>query len=144
MCPHVIACVYKWMQYDAVHNYDDCIDRSFAFLRSTPDTTLLVLLPALWCTRGSSTESLKNTHLSGIELNAVDSELILIVLGLGASKKRSGGPSKGSSHVVETDLHEPVPATGPTGQAAHRTASLVISDALLAVQSEPGLGWNEA
>lgn len=74
MCPHVIACVYKWMQYDAVHNYDDCIDRSFAFLRSTPDTTLLVLLPALWCTRGSSTESLKNTQLSGIALNAVDSD----------------------------------------------------------------------
>ena len=62
------------IQYDAVHNYDDCIDRSFAFLRSTPDTTLLVLLPALWCTRGSSTESLKNTQLSGIELNAVDSD----------------------------------------------------------------------
>ena len=60
----------------------DAVDRSFALLRSTPDTALLVLLPALWCTRGSSTESFGNTRLSGVELNGV----ILIVLGLGASK----------------------------------------------------------
>ena len=99
MCPHVIACVYKWIQYDAVQNYDDCTDRSFAFIRSAPDTTLLVLLPALWCTRGSSTESLKSTQLSGIELNAVDSELILIVLGLGASKTPMGFDLEGLQKV---------------------------------------------
>lgn len=76
--------------------------------------------------------------------------LILIVLGLGASKKPMGSIWSAFKRFqscwrsIATDLHEPVPATGPTGQAAHRTASLVISDALLAVQSEPGLGWNEA
>lgn len=79
--------------------------------------------------------------------------LILIVLGLGASKKPMGliwrafKRFQSCWRFIATDLHEPVPATGPIGpigQAAHRTASLVISDALLAVQSEPGLGWNEA